>query len=59
MRLHLTDGCALRKTAVKAAEGCFVSVSDVAILKRLRNCGALIWPGLGIKNTICGARERG
>ena len=40
--IHLTDGCALRKTAVKASAGGLVSVSDVAILKRLRvGCGPL------------------
>jgi Transposase DDE domain len=38
MLIHLTDGCALRKTAAKAHAGGLVSISDVAVLKRLRNC---------------------
>jgi Transposase DDE domain len=38
MLMHLTDGCALRKTAAKAHVGGLVSLSDVAVLKRLRNC---------------------
>ena len=40
MLIHLTDGCALRTTATKASVGGLVSISDVAILKRLRNCAA-------------------
>lgn len=40
MLIHLTDGCALRTTAAKASVGGLVSISDVAILKRLRNCAA-------------------
>jgi hypothetical protein len=39
MLIHLTDGCALRTTAAKASAGGLVNVSDVAIFKRLRNCG--------------------
>jgi Transposase DDE domain len=38
MLIHLTDGCALRKTAAKAHLGGLVSISDVAVFKRLRNC---------------------
>ncbi len=39
MLIHLTHGCALRTTAAKAAAGGLVQVSDVALFKRLRNCG--------------------
>lgn len=37
--IHLADGCSLRETAVRAAEGGLATVSDVALLKRLRACG--------------------
>jgi hypothetical protein len=37
--IHLADGCSLRETAARAAEGGLVTVSDVALLKRLRACG--------------------
>lgn len=39
MLIHLTQGCGLRQTAEMARLGGIASVSDVAILKRLRNCG--------------------
>lgn len=38
--IHLSDGCSLRETAVRAREGGLAAVSDVALLKRLRHCGA-------------------
>ncbi len=38
--IHLADGCSLRETAVRASAGGLASVSDVALLKRLRGCGA-------------------
>ena len=38
--IHLADGCSLRETAVRASAGGLSAVSDVAILKRLRSCGA-------------------
>ena len=38
MLIHLTQGCGLRQTAELARLGGIASVSDVAILKRLRNC---------------------
>ena len=41
--IHLADGCSLRETAVRASAGGLAAVSDVALLKRLRGCGA--WPG--------------
>lgn len=36
--IHLADGCSLRETAVRARQGGLVSVSDVALLKRLKGC---------------------
>ena len=38
--IHLADGCSLRETAVRASAGGLSAVSDVAVLKRLRRCGA-------------------
>ena len=38
--IHLADGCSLRETAVRASAGGLSAVSDVALLKRLRACGA-------------------
>lgn len=40
MRMHLSGGGSLRETAARAQAGGLVSVSDVALLKRLRRCGA-------------------
>ena len=37
--IHLADGCSLRETAVRASQGGLASVSDVALLKRLKGCG--------------------
>ncbi len=37
--IHLAEGCSLRETAVRAAEGRLVAVSDVALLKRLKASG--------------------
>lgn len=37
--IHLAEGCSLRETAVRAAEGGLVSVSSVALFKRLRVSG--------------------
>lgn len=37
--IHLADGCSLRETAVRARQGRLVSVSDVALLKRLKGSG--------------------
>lgn len=36
--IHLADGCSLRETAARAHAGGLASVSDVALLKRLRGC---------------------
>lgn len=37
--IHLADGCSLRETVVRAKRGQLVSVSDVALLKRLKSSG--------------------
>jgi hypothetical protein len=37
--IHLADGCSLRETAARAKHGNIVSISDVALLKRLRVSG--------------------
>ena len=37
--IHLSDGCSLRETAVRARYGNIASISDVALLKRLRASG--------------------
>ena len=37
--IHLAEGCSLRETAVRAAEGQLVRVSDVALMKRLKSSG--------------------
>ena len=40
MLIHLAQGCGLRETTVRAQQGGLAIVSDVAILKRLKGCGA-------------------
>jgi hypothetical protein len=37
--IHLADGCSLRETVTRAERGNLVSVTDVALLKRLRSSG--------------------
>ena len=37
--IHLADGCSLRETAVRARYGKVASISDVALLKRLKASG--------------------
>jgi len=37
--IHLADGCSLRETAVRAKSGEIASISDVALLKRLKASG--------------------
>ena len=39
LMIHLAEGCSLRETAVRASHGGLVSISDVALLKRLRSSG--------------------
>ena len=50
MLIHLAHGCGLRETAVRARLGGLASVSDVAILKRLKNCGEWFkWMAEGLR----------
>jgi|WetSurMetagenome_2_1015567.scaffolds.fasta_scaffold142171_2 hypothetical protein len=37
--IHLADGCSLRETVIRAKRGNLVSVTDVALLKRLKSSG--------------------
>jgi len=47
--IHLSDGCSLRETAVRAKHGNIVDISDVALLKRLKAAGAwLQWMAAGV-----------
>jgi hypothetical protein len=47
--IHLADGCSLRETAVRAAYGHIASVSDVALLKRLKASGEWFrWMTVGV-----------
>jgi hypothetical protein len=47
--IHLADGCSLRETAVRAKYGHIVSVSDVALLKRLKASGEWFrWMTVGV-----------
>ena len=50
--IHLSDGCSLRETTVRARKGNIVSVSDVALLKRLKASGEWFrWMALQVMNT--------
>ena len=47
--IHLAEGCSLRETAVRAKHGHIVSVSDVALLKRLNASGEWFrWMAVGV-----------
>jgi len=47
--IHLADGCSLRETVARARAGNLASVSDVALLKRLRSSGEwLRWLAAGL-----------
>ncbi len=47
--IHLADGCSLRETVVRARQGGVASISDVALLKRLRASGEwLRWMAVGV-----------
>jgi len=47
--IHLAQGCSLRETAVRARHGHIVSVSDVALLKRLNASGEWFrWMAVGV-----------
>jgi hypothetical protein len=60
MLIHLSDGCSLRETAVRAKAGGLVSVSDVALHKRLRGCGEWFrWMGEQLTARLSGlAKQR-
>lgn len=48
--IHIAQGCGLRETAERARLGGIATLSDVAILKRLRNCGRWFeWMGSQIR----------
>lgn len=48
--IHLGQGCSLRETVVRANEGGLATVSDVAVLKRLRGCGEwFMWMANGLR----------
>lgn len=50
MLMHLADGCGLRETAARAKLAGLADVSDVAILKRLKGCGAWFeWMAQGLR----------
>lgn len=47
--IHLAEGCSLRETVVRAKHGHIVSVSDVALLKRLNASGEWFrWMAVGV-----------
>lgn len=53
MLIHLADGCGLRETAVRAKLAGLAEISDVAILKRLKGCGAWFeWMIHGIQQQL-------
>lgn len=56
--IHLLDGCSLRETAVRAREGGLVDVSDVALLKRLRNSGEWFrWMSQAMAHRLSGSAK--
>lgn len=59
--IHVGEGASLRETAVRAKEGNLANISDVALLKRLRQSGPwLSWLAHGVMEKWLGAplRER-
>src|SRR4030067_3523991 len=47
--IHLADGCSLRETVVRAKQGNIASISDVALLKRLKTSGEWFrWMAVGV-----------
>jgi len=47
--IHLADGCSLRETVVRAAQGEIASLSDVALLKRFKASGEWFrWMAVGV-----------
>jgi hypothetical protein len=56
--IHLSDGCSLRETAGRAKAGGLVSVSDVAMHKRLRGCGEWFrWRGEQLTARLSGSAK--
>lgn len=50
MLIHIAQGCSLRETAERARLGGIAALSDVAVLKRLRNCASWFeWMGSQIR----------
>ncbi len=50
--IHLADGYSLRETSAIAKQGKLVNISDVALLKRLKNCsGWLNWMSVELLKT--------
>ncbi len=57
--IHLADGCSLREAVVRAQQGGIASVSDVALLKRLRASGEwLRWMAAEMLQNRAGAFSR-
>ena len=57
--IHLADGCSLREAVVRAEQGGIASVSDVALLKRLRASSEwLRWMAVEIVRRRMGACSR-
>src|SRR3954468_24409190 len=60
LMIHLLDGCSLRETATRAAQGELAHVSDVALLKRLRACGEWFrWMGAELMRQHVNAAHAG
>jgi hypothetical protein len=58
LMIHLLDGCSLRETATRAAQGGLAQVSDVALLKRLRACAEWFrWIGGELMRQYVGTRS--
>lgn len=47
--IHLSEGCSLRETALRAREGGIIALSDVAVMDRLKRSGEWFrWMGAGL-----------
>lgn len=57
LMMHLTDGCSLRETAVRAEQSGLAQVTDVALLKRLKGCGEWFrWIAQGLMKRCASTR---
>ena len=55
MLIHLADGCSLRETAARAKQSKLANISDVALLKRLRNSSQWFnWMSLELLHNLGG-----